>query len=91
MGDKENAGAYFDAVVAPLAAELGLPFTYAENKAFCLEGHELDDAELAAVAGGSAFCYAIGGSSDVSAREHDGDGGYACAYIGVTVAIFFDD
>ena len=73
--------AVFEAVIAPLAAEAGLPFTYAEGKEG-FSAKELADSELEAVAGGGGFCYLIGGSNDVNANCNEP--GYFCAYIGVS-------
>ena len=41
--------------MAPIAAELGLPFTF-EEVTEAATSRELDDAELEAVAGGDSFC-----------------------------------
>ena len=68
--------------MAPIAAELGLPFTF-EEVTEAATSRELDDAELEAVAGGDSFCFIIGGSDDV-AIECDELSGQACAYIGIT-------
>lgn len=51
-GDKADARAVFDAVVAPLAAEAGIPFTYDEATAVADYTKELDEADLDAFAGG---------------------------------------
>lgn len=51
-GDKADARAVFDAVIAPLAAEAGMPFTYDEATAAADYAKELDEAELEAFAGG---------------------------------------
>ena len=54
-GDKADERAVFDAVVVPLAAEAGLPFSSDERKSLAelaREGAELSDEELEAVAGG---------------------------------------
>lgn len=45
----------FEAVVAPVAAEAGLPFTYEEGIAAAYAGRELSDDELDAVAGGGVY------------------------------------
>lgn len=52
--DAEGADerAIFDALIAPLAAEVGLPFTYEEGKSFTVDRVELSDEELEAVSGG---------------------------------------
>ena len=79
-GDASDEKALFEAVIAPLAAEAGLPFTFEEGK----DGYadrELDDAELEAVAGGDGFCFLLGGSTGVEAECREP--GYACAFLGV--------
>lgn len=81
-GEKADAKAVFDAVVAPIATELGMPFTY-EEATEAATSRELDDAELEAVAGGDSFCFIIGGSDDIDI-ECDELSGQACAYIGFT-------
>ncbi len=80
-GDKTNDEAAFEAVVAPVAAEAGLPFTYEELKEGA-DGADVDDDQLEAVAGGG-FCFILGGTNG---REVEcSEGGRACAYIGVTM------
>ena len=69
-GDKSDERAVFDAVIAPLAAEAGLPLSHDEWKSLAelaREGVELSDEELEAVAGGGwvANCSVVG-SSDVN-------------------------
>lgn len=51
-GDKADERAVFDAVIAPLAAEAGMPFTYDEVTAVAEDAKEIDDADLEAFAGG---------------------------------------
>ncbi len=51
-GDKADEEAVFEAVVAPVAAEAGLPFTYEELKE-CASDKDVDDEQLEAVAGGA--------------------------------------
>ena len=80
-GDASDDKAVFEAIVAPLAEEAGLPFTYEEGKK-AYGQRELSDAELDSVAGGGGFCYLIGGSDDVNANCNEP--GYFCAYIGVS-------
>lgn len=55
--DTEGADerAIFDALVAPLADEVGLPFTYEEGKDFAGDSVELSDEELDAVSGGGVW------------------------------------
>ena len=83
-GDKGDERAFFEAVMAPLSQETGLPFTFEEGKQYVSSERELDDAELDAVAGGSG-CWLIGGSNgpDADARSEDVYGANACAYVGV--------
>ena len=78
-GDKADARAVFAAVVAPLADEAGLPFTFEESKSFAQDGKELDDAELEAVAGGSCFLVGGGyGKGDSAACYEIGVGFFDC-------------
>ena len=51
-GDKANARDVFDAVVVPLAAEAGMPYTYDEATVAADDVNEIDDADLEAFAGG---------------------------------------
>ena len=91
-GDKADELAVFEATIGSVAAEAGLPFTYEEGKAYALEGIELSDAELDSVAGGTSACYVVGGGSEPEADScfselvEMGDG--ACAYVGVSLAIW---
>jgi len=81
-GDKSDERAFFDAVVAPVAAQAGLPHTFDEVVA-AKDNRELDDAELDAVAGGEwSVCLVLGASSDVSATCASRVEGHACAYVG---------
>jgi len=83
VGDKSDERAFFDAVVAPIAEEAGLPHTFDEVVAI-KDSRELDDAELDAVAGGEwSICLGLGASSDVSATCASNVEGHACAYVGV--------
>ena len=84
-GDKTDERAVFEAVVAPLAAEAGLPFTFEEGKEFTAEGVELTDEELDAVAGGG--CYVAGYNSEPSADAcWDYEfGANACDGLGVSI------
>ncbi len=81
-GDKGDEKSVFEAAVAPIAAEAGLPITF-EEVVEASTNRELDDSELDAVAGGDGFCFIIGGTTDVEAKC-DSMTGQACAYIGVT-------
>ena len=89
-GDVSDESAVFDAIIAPLAAESGLAFTYEDAKAAAQEMSTLDDAELDAIAGGAedkdgsskTGCVAVGISisADACSDEHLGAG--ACFIIG---------
>lgn len=95
-GDRADEAA-FDALVAPLAAEVGLPFTFEEAKAYAEEDQEVSLDDVDAVAGGEdvpsyelSGCFIIGGSDSVDAdgceldlRKMQYAGGGACAYVGV--------
>ena len=90
-GDKADERAVFDAIIAPLADEADLPFTYDDALAFAKDGAVVDEGELDAVAGGSedkfgaaeSVCFIAGGgfSADGCSDEKWGVG--ACAGIGV--------
>ena len=83
-GDRSDERAVFDAVVAPLAAEAGLPFAFEEAKAAAEDGATLSDAELDAVAGGGCFIFGLGGGSDgANACSDKSSGAGACAGVGV--------
>ena len=83
-GDGGDERAFFEAVMAPLSQEAGLPFTFEEGVQYVSSERELNDAELDAVAGGSG-CWLIGGSNgpDADACSEDVYGANACAYVGV--------
>ena len=85
-GDRTDIRAFFEAGVAKLAAEEGIPFTYDEAVELAQDtsGDEVSDADLDAIAGGDTggVCLGLGFSSDVNARCGS-TGGYACAFIGV--------
>lgn len=86
-GTDADDRALFEGILAPLAAEAGLPFTYEEGVAYASQGKELSDDELDAVAGGFSVCYIIGGGDEPDADSDCKDGRRnigACAYIGVT-------
>lgn len=88
QGDKEDGRAVFEAVVAPLAAEAGLPFTLEETDEYAASGHHLEDTELDAVTGGEfGYCFVIGGNDDPDAWAcaHGDFGIGACTYIGIGV------
>lgn len=85
-GDGADAQAFFDATIGKLASEAGLPFSYDEGRAFAMEGVDLDDSELDAVAGGG-ICYGPGGNGgpgngDCLGNDDWESGMGACAYVG---------
>ena len=92
-GDKRDERALFDAVIAPLAAEAGLPFTYDEAREFVTEEFDLNENELAAVAGGTqnslgkpevdCLVFGMGFSVDACTSEHSGAGVCFAAGIGL--------
>ena len=73
----------FGAVIAPPAAEAGLPFSYEEGKAYVTEGIELSDETLDAVARGG--CFIFGYDEDIDACIDESLGMTACSFIGVGV------
>ena len=78
--------AAFEALIAPLAGGLGLPFTFDECMSYTSLSRELNDEELATLAGGGV-CYLIGGSNGPEAECNSGIGdceGHACVYAGVS-------
>ena len=84
-GDLKDDKALFEATIGKVAEELGLPVSYEEATEFAAPERALDDTELDAVAGGSGFCYVVGGSDDVEMGCQDAEAiGYMCAYVGVT-------
>lgn len=91
-GDKSDEKAVFDATVAPLAAEAGLPYTFEEAIA-STQARELDDGELEAVAGGS-WCIIIGGGQDNDSNTVDTENGVGvtgfgtCKYVGIGIGVF---
>ncbi|MCR4870012.1 MAG: hypothetical protein K5859_01780 [Atopobiaceae bacterium] len=81
--------AVFEAVVAPLAEQAGLSFNYDEAIAAASAGRDLSDEELGAVAGGTGYCYVVGGSDEPDAWSCEdviGALDAACAYVGITFA-----
>lgn len=91
-GDKQDAKALFEAVVAPLAAEAGLPYTYDEAVEYVAQKDDDEDLtadEAKAVAGGWSDACAFVGFGDVNADAcFDNMAGYnACAGIGVGFAV----
>ena len=88
-GPKDDERAVFEATIAPIAAEAGLPCTYEECLGFASAERGLSDEELEAVAGG-AGCYYVGATGDGFEAGFDGDhyGFGICFYGGVTMGIF---
>ena len=90
-GDGSDEKAVFDATVAPLAAEVGLPYTF-EEAVESTEVRELDDCDLEAVAGGS-WCFIIGGGTNES-NTVDTENGVGvtgigtCKYVGIGIGVF---
>ena len=90
-GDKEDERAVFDAVIYPLAEEVGLPYTYDEVIEYAQQKDDDEDLtadEASAVAGGKdieVFCFIIGGGSDKTGWcDWSSDSGFAaCNVIGV--------
>ncbi len=90
-GDKTDEQAVFEAIIAPLAEEAGLPFTYDEAKALAEAGTSLDDEELEAAVGGgetwggqpesSCIFIGLGVGGDACSSEHGGAG--ACLGLGI--------
>jgi len=76
-GDASDEQAVFEAVVAPLAEEAGLPFTYeeAQKLASGSEGPSLDDLDAAAGGGG---CFIFGGGDGKESCGSDRFGATAC-------------
>ena len=95
-GDKKDEQAKFEALIMPLAEEIGLPFTFEEAKALSVEGREVTLDEADAIAGGSdvdqgwSFCLVIGGGDekDVEWCDHNGEGSGACEYVGIGFAVW---
>lgn len=93
-GDRADEKAIFDAVVAPLADEQGLPVTYEEYLEHVSRLTKLPDDEFDKVAGGGSYCFLIGGSDKPEdyacypepgedRSEEDAHGAVACGYAGV--------
>ena len=88
----EAAFKAFDATVAPLAAEAGLPYTF-EEAVESTQARELSDGELEAVAGGS-WCIIIGGGHDNDSNTVDTENGVGvtgfgtCDYVGIGLGVF---
>lgn len=90
-GDRQDPRAVFEAVVALLAAEAGLPYTYDEAVEYVDQRDDDEDLtadEARAVAGGKdieVFCFIIGGGSDKTGWcDWSSDSGFAaCNVIGV--------
>lgn len=90
-GDREDERAVFEAVIAPLAEEVGLPYTYDEVIEFAREKDDDEDLtpdELKAMSGGS-YCVSLGFNDQVSADacNMESIGACACAYAGVGILL----
>ena len=68
VGDVNDERAFFDKVIAPIAEEAGVPFTFDELVKAKDNLGELDESELAAVSGGSGFCFLVGYSEGPEAQ-----------------------
>ena len=84
-GNKSDGREVFDAVIAPLAAEAGIPFTYDEGRAFATKDAELSDEELDAVAGGGCFLAGYNSEPSANACWDYEFGANACDSLGVGV------
>lgn len=80
-GDASDEQAVFEAVVAPLAAEAGLPFTFEELMALAAASQELSLDDLDEAAGG--FCFGPGLGEGTNACSNEKTGATACAGVGV--------
>ncbi len=91
-GDKADEKAVFDGVIAPIAKDAGLDFTFdeaAETQKAAKDG-EIDLTEMREVAGGVwdgktpfGSCFIIGGGWGASGGDDDGGGASACAIVGM--------
>lgn len=79
--------AAFEALLAPVAAGVGLPFTLAEAREYANRSRALNDEEFAELPGGSG-CYVIGGGTGPDAGVPDYENFGACAYVGVSLAFW---
>ena len=90
--EEKDELASFEAVVAPLAGELGLPFTYDEAKQYALGNSDLTDEQLDSVNGGWTFCICGGYGSGVDAKakcdDFGGSGWGWCAVAGVGLLLW---
>ena len=88
-GDSRDPRAVFEAVVSPLAAEAGLPYTYDEAFEYVEQKDDDEDLtadEVKAVAGGYTACGIIGfGDVDANACAGEYVGAGACAGIGIGI------
>ena len=83
-GDRDDAQALFNAVVAPLAQDAGLPFTYEEFAEQVSKGVELTGEEMDSMSGGWSYCWGTGITNEVDANHCGNEycGAKMCAYIG---------
>ena len=90
-GNKEDERAVFDAVVAPLAAEAGLPFAYEEAREYATGVTEFSADDLAIGTGGhedylgqpDGSCIFIGFGCGADACSNERSGAGACIGFGV--------
>lgn len=81
-GSRDDERAVFEAVVAPLAEEVGLPFSFEEAVEFAKGDQALSLDDLDEAAGG--FCLAVGVSEGLGAcAKMKSTGATACGGIGV--------
>lgn len=90
-GDMQDGSAIFAAVVAPLAAEAGLPFTVDEAREFAQGDREISLDEVDAAAGGDGMCigFGFGGLDTMDADACESIevdfGAGACVAVGVGI------
>ena len=86
-GDRQDPRAVFEAVVAPLATEVGLPYMYDEAVEYVdqRDDEDLTADEAKAVAGGWVACVIVGfgGLEADTCGGNEWTGAAACAGLGV--------
>ena len=85
-GDVSDEHAVFDALVAPLAAEVGLPFAFEEAREYA-ENEELTLDDLNEAAGGRSGCFifGFGGGTPTACKGSERSGATACDGLGMGV------
>ena len=84
-GDKSDEKAVFDATIAPMASEMGLPFTFEEGAKHASKCVGVPDEEVDALAGGGSYCFIVGGRSGDEPDSCWGDesfGAILCTHAG---------